>query len=904
MRYAWITLVVIIADQAAKWFLPELDINRVWQLGFADISLELPKTPPLSTQGESQVTSTNTYLILLAGVLGIYLFITRISGQLHFIADKAAIGLHLAGGGLASQIVDYAYRDEVLHSFRLNLGDKFSFNAGIADLALIAGFLLLLTTLLRGGTKVQSRLPLAAADVPSLDLNILPRGIDNIHIDVQLSPRFRKNIIRLIHMLVPLVVQQLHQGKRHLSLPQKQFSVIRKEFNDLVNVALRRAKETGEKQIPDLLFIATMKLIHSEVNNTVAAIMQQSKEGSKEHHIRGLKVIADDKYIAWLFRYRDHIIALSNSTLVAAVCSEQKDALTEGVKNFLGQETTFSIEAIESPLVISESPESELVLLENYLLLGQQQNDENSFVNIDKQLTEVFSDYLNLLEINKGNIQQEFNKLQRGSDLNSNTIFTLTQPSVLMNAENIAVLLDTDWTRDKINNTKKFSEFKTYRKLRQHRRFQRLLRRKLAERLKKSGLSTWIIASYEVAAILKKMDSDVSAGQLTALLARKPGKQEFNQKLADLFKLLNNPPPTSSVASARERIQKEHDTLLDKYLLQFIRDFARYRRDLLTLLIYQRAASDLILLEEKRDIDTSRANFSLYSFLHRSEAQDANAPILSHVIIKADLRGSTEVTEKLTELKLNPATHFDRNFFSPINNVIESYGAEKVFIEGDAIILILNDRAGMGKDRLISARACGLAAKILDIVARQNRELAAYGLPELELGIGISFHHGPPRYLFDGHHRITISPAINRADRLSSCNWSIRNWYSAQQHSNNFVEVYQPSEQAIKHGEKAQKEMIFNLNGILLEAAVFKRIAHELTPQQVANTLSEIKQSELYAFQVTDMNGNKQTLMLRKAPLHIYDPAYRVSDCPVAENRYFYEVIHDRTTLKKLLKRY
>ena len=741
MRYAWIALVVILLDQAMKWLLPALPVGGVWHTGLGDLVLEVIRGSS-SQQGQPSHTeaSSDTSLVLLAALLGAYLFITRWTSQFHFIATKAAIGLQLTGGGLTSQLIDMLFRGSVPGTFRAHLGNS-SFTLGVSDAALLAGLVLLLLALLRGSAKIEGRVTLSPAKVAPLQFNILPRGIDNIHIDVQLSPRFKKNLIRLVHNVVPLVIQQLQQGKRQITLPQRQLTAIRQEFAELLHDALHRAKVTGEKQLPDLLIIATIKLTHAEVNNCVAATLQKSKEGRKEHAIRGLKPKANDRLVSWLFRYRDHIIALSNSTLIGAICSAQKENLLKGVRNYLGLEKVFAMQAIDTPLVLSESPTNELVQLEHYPILGQQQEDENSFVNIDRQLADVFSDCLSLLESVEDSSRRELYYLQKGGDINSNTIYTLSQPSVLMNPANVTILLDTDWSQGKLKKTRKIGELRKYRKLLQHRHFQRRLREKLLQQLKKSGLSSWVVGTYEAKGLLEKSGADAPAARLTALLARKTGKAEFNQRLAEILRATSNPPAAERVTAVWCDIQKKQDELLDKHLLAFVTDFSHYRSDLLTLLIYQRAASEITLLDNKKDIDTSRANFSLYAFLHRSEEQSANAPVLSHAIIKADLRGSTEVTEKLTELDLNPATHFDRNFFSPINALIESYGAEKVFIEGDAIILILNDRGGVSQERLIAARACGLAAK------RRRHQQQHHLHPLATLGADESGQrHHPARY--------------------------------------------------------------------------------------------------------------------------------------------------------------
>ena len=38
---------------------------------------------------------------------------------------------------------------------------------------------------------------------------------------------------------------------------------------------------------------------------------------------------------------------------------------------------------------------------------------------------------------------------------------------------------------------------------------------------------------------------------------------------------------------------------------------------------------------------------------------------------------------------MNPASYFSLNFYDPVNKLLAKYGARKVFVEGDAIIVAL-----------------------------------------------------------------------------------------------------------------------------------------------------------------------------------------------------------------------
>src|ERR1700726_1349396 len=65
---------------------------------------------------------------------------------------------------------------------------------------------------------------------------------------------------------------------------------------------------------------------------------------------------------------------------------------------------------------------------------------------------------------------------------------------------------------------------------------------------------------------------------------------------------------------------------------------------------------------------------------------------------------------------------------------------------------------------------CVLAREIIEIVRGYNQLMQRSGMPQLELGVGITLQESAPLYLMDGEHQIMISEALNESDRLSSCN--------------------------------------------------------------------------------------------------------------------------------------
>ena len=133
------------------------------------------------------------------------------------------------------------------------------------------------------------------------------------------------------------------------------------------------------------------------------------------------------------------------------------------------------------------------------------------------------------------------------------------------------------------------------------------------------------------------------------------------------------------------------------------------------------------------------------------------------------MRGSTELTKDLLERGLNPASHFSMNLHEPVKRMLEHYGAAKVFIEGDAIILAIYEHDSTRMTGKCVARACVLAREILAVTNHYNSRVKSSGLPPLELGIGVAFQDSAPALWMDGDSKIMISKALNLSDRFSSC---------------------------------------------------------------------------------------------------------------------------------------
>jgi hypothetical protein len=277
------------------------------------------------------------------------------------------------------------------------------------------------------------------------------------------------------------------------------------------------------------------------------------------------------------------------------------------------------------------------------------------------------------------------------------------------------------------------------------------------------------------------------------------------------------------------------------------------------------AMDSINLVTEKKIMDLSRENRLLYEFLLPDEQAYEIKPIINHVIIKADLRNSTVITSQMKKRGLNPASFFSLNFFVPITGILRKYGAEKLFIEGDAIILSIIEHKDASKGQYCVARACGLAVRMLHIVQRYNEHSIQHNLPILEVGIGICYNDGSPTFLFDEDRRIMISPAINIADRLSKCT---KPFHKPAYNNNRPFNLYVYKIASEKDSIAETDDMVFryNVNGIELNADGFEKLSKEIHLKSMESHLPDLQEEKIkiHTGKFPTVTGEYQRLVIRE----------------------------------------
>jgi hypothetical protein len=352
---------------------------------------------------------------------------------------------------------------------------------------------------------------------------------------------------------------------------------------------------------------------------------------------------------------------------------------------------------------------------------------------------------------------------------------------------------------------------------------QRALLSAWEEMLEGAGVLTHIIASYEVVPLLAEYAPLINPQQLKNALVSRAERKRVEQLLEEHGKM-----SAEKLNSTVRRIEGYSGQEKAKLAGRFMVDFMKYHRDLRRLETLNASLDSINVITTEKLRELSAINNTLYEFLLSEEQKKTEEKISSHVILKADIRDSTHLTRTLSERGLNPASYFSLNFYDPINKLLPKYGATKVFIEGDAVILAMFEHEG--EQNFVVARTCMLAREMIDIVRGYNDVSQKSGLPILELGIGICFQDSAPMYLMDGSNRIMISKALNESDRLSSCGKATRK-YTALANSMFNVFSFKTVDDADTGGIPEDFLMRYNLGGIHINEAAFQKLQQEISLQ-------------------------------------------------------------------------
>jgi class 3 adenylate cyclase len=731
-----------------------------------------------------------------------------------------------------------------------------------------------------GGAPDRPAPPRLAASTPSVSLEGISIGVDNLRHDVVLSSRcvelgrayIARSIVRhgelegLLSAEVPRSTQGpawMRNQAGRVTLPKKDAGGWKSALAELQVGSLNRAKKELKLPVDLLARLAVTKFVRIEMNQQFLQVLERCRVQLKSYDNMRVQKAHELRERLAAFQVRKRIILRKTGQEIFETLREvEKSSLARTRRSLFGEETLsgayFTYPLFLNRLVFSEDGRDDYLCAEHYVMLGNWDRDSDRY----GRMRELASGFL---------------RSQYGEEVNAETI-----DSWMNVPENARELVGTGTPEDSEEGLAHQERLAEWVRL-----------------LEDEHVMENVIASYHVVPLLSEYAPRINPQQLKNALIDRTECDRVERMIQEHGKLSPN-----SLYAAVAKVASCRGAERAKVAARFLGDFFHYHRDLRRLEVLNAAMDSVNLVGNERLQELSRVNGTLYEFLLPEEQEQTDGErVLRHVVLKADVRDSTRLTRTMMEKGLNPASYFSLNFYDPVNKLLVKYGAQKVFLEGDAIILAILEREG--EPGLAVSRMCVLAREIIEIVRGYNGLMQRSGMPQLELGVGITLQESAPLYLMDGEHQIMISEALNESDRLSSCNKKVRKVMEPQAGPFH-VYAFQAAE-LDENGNPEDVILSFNLGGIRMNEMAFRKLEKEITleplkvrlPASVAS--SDKGEYRLFSATVPVDRDIFRKIVVRESRIPRIDP----SDFSVTgwTDRSYYEICTDPAIYAALEKK-
>jgi class 3 adenylate cyclase len=735
------------------------------------------------------------------------------------------------------------------------------------------------------------------------------RGINNTHIDIHISPRFASRARSLVKDLVHHDVASNYWGESERQPRPEQIEEFRLAYCGLIEGAMKQRQQIPPADWVRLAQLSLLKFLLLLVPEQIHELRRSLETARDDHQsLEGGRRLEIHERLVMLAREEHAIAYRVYRRIFKTIEKLETMQLRKLRKSLIGVSWPLPREALFNVLLQLPNLLAEVDVMHHYPMLYIEEQGKSYLNNINRCITNVFHDYLPTWTRPSEQAAEASTKTGRRplhitERLDQGGLRGFLETEIILRqmlSENEYKMPQYSWLDDSDNlaqflGSSKFplegraTVQRDERLIKHWQHFSLAIREELYRRVNKMQLMSKIVASYWTPRLFQELSAQVPARVIYDYLTGQLTKRKILRRLAIVQREIDPGSVVKTLDFAASEIRQIGATARSEYIDRVLLDFLNLRRDLKLAYKTFQAMDEIRILTDDEEINLSRANGLLFEFQLPDE-ETAERRIRTHAILKADLRGSTRITAELRQKKLNPATHFSQNFFNPINKYLDDFGANKVFVEGDAVILSFMEYTDDASHWLCVANACGMASLILEVVKRQNLLNRRHGLPDLELGLGIAFCDEEPTFLYDEDRQITISPAINLADRLSSCSHSLRDAHFAREGRPFRVEVMLPARVADLPPNAKTEVLRYNINGVEMDQEAFSKLKTELVLQKLDIRVAG-RAERFHVGRYPDRNGRLHWLVVRESPMHYWENDRRVDK--TAAGRRFYEAIVD-----------
>lgn len=758
----------------------------------------------------------------------------------------------------------------------------------------------------------------------SFDIGIerFTKGIDNTRIDVLLSPKFTHHL----RLWIQQELTEYSTGRQSsVRVVESDLEILKEAYSAMMVAAIDQEKSSSRPGVIALLQFSVVKFLLQVISDEIERLQAQMQKWREEnkHHANVRAVEIHERLVSFSkedFAYRYQICR----KFFREIQKLEELNLSKLRKSALEIDWPVPKGVLFNPLLQIPSLWADEQWMAHYPLAYTDRTDPDMFNQVNRLVTEAFRDYLptyvwpaevtgtqETAEAGNGRSgtgrEHQDREVLTGLHEISELLEGCLQPEEYQqhllcwidNPENLDNLLNSAEPRRWRRVAPGKSEITRLWQNQYWPSFHNRLLKRVLHRLDQRGLGDKVIANYAAPQLYQELGGRLPVRLIYGYLANMLPRRILVRRLRTMQPAPNIEETMRMLDSATVNGERLSTAFRHRQMLNFLVDFALLRRDLKNAYRAHQIMNGIRVLTRPADIDLSRDNATLNEFVLVQEQKPDRSRIRSHAVLKADVRGSTEMIRELRRRNLNPAFHFSGNFFQPINELLSIFGAKKIFVEGDAVILSLFEYEESKYQWPCVALACGLASQVLKVVDARNLESRKKGLPELELGLGVAFLNEAPTFLLDESREIMISPAINRADQLSSCSALLRKSDFGKDLGRG-VEVVAASAVPLLDKSGGDRMLRYNVNGIELDTPAFVKLQSELA-------LSLVRMDEqiypggarFYVGKYSDVRGKSHWLVVREAPIRVWKGGK-----PGEGEQYghrFYQVVTDADVITRIL---
>jgi len=711
-----------------------------------------------------------------------------------------------------------------------------------------------------------------------IDLSKIKKGTDNVRADVFLGADFYSSASRIVEAVVSRKIGLKNVGKTQISIPNEITGEFIDSYVSVMSYAIQLAKDNNNLNEAMLARFSIAKYLLECANNECEKALVQLRNDSDTKKTRGghsVKKLDAHRYLVWASIHKTEIVMSVLKIINSEMQSADIRKISPLCESLTGKKEVVDGDIVCNPMMASPYPFEERNLGPWYFLFGHRKDDHYSFVFLARVLAMLVSSRTG---------KQMAGEIVPERGISSATVL---EPYWSDSEDNINRLFDGYDSKSMSDHSQSKQGPQKLRK----QSFQKELLRTYGYFLLDAGVLRTVVASYFVYDLPAAYSQAVSRQFLQQHLSGKIPVRTILNELPSSFGADARTQMEVLLNELKSKVDKALANEPDEYVLRLIKDIGRFRRDLRYYQVCRDLFQQINLVVDSDKLRLSRANRVLYDF--SKPAAVSSKEDSGHVVVKADIRGSTALTKIMLEKGLNPATYFSDYFFKPIDALLDTYDATKIFVEGDAIILAI-----AGVDGISAARACGLASSISEMIENLNASARHHGLPVLEMGIGIAYRKATPTFLFDGDRPVVISNAISDADRLSSCSWQLKEKASELNIRPYRVAVFEATKDNAELAYKGQHFINYNVNGIHINEGIFKLLSKEIALEKKEIRLSGMnKKGEFYVGKYIVTNGAARRVVVRRGVIRPLGASASENTRP---EKYYYEVIADKDLLSLL----